>query len=1269
MGGEAGSMSSLRRHIPQIAVEWDLDAPASRWRQVDGTLVFADISGFTALSERLAQRGRVGAEELVETLSRIFGAMLEMARARGGSLLKFGGDALLFLFDGPGHAQRAAFAAIEMRRALREAASTPTSVGRLRLSMSIGIHSDQILLFLVGRSHRELVVSGGPANAVVAAESTANAGEIVVTPATAARLPVAAVVPRADGALLLAGRRAPPPPPDLPPERAVDAATVRGLFPDALGTVLEPGPPDPEHRNACIGFIRFSGTDAVLAESGPDALAEALDSTISAIEDALVGEGVTLLAIDIDTDGGKAFVASGVPHASEDDEARMLRAMRRICHSRLPLVVQAGTNRGHVFVAEVGTPWRAAYSAMGDTTNTAARICAKAPPGVIYAHPSVLEHSRTLFHARAAGPFSFKGKQHPLGVYEVGDEIGPRRHDPSRDLPLVGRTAELAVLRDVVEALHAGRGGVVTIAGDAGIGKSRLLREAALLAEPVPMLALRAEPYGANTPYRVARDPVRALLGIERGAVAAMARALEDGVARADPALVPFAPLFGDVAQVELAPTPEVAAIDPRFRPDRVADVVVQLLAATFRGPLLVLVEDVQWADARSAELIARIALACGSRPWLMIATGRAAGAPPIAPNAVTMELAPLEPDDIRSLVVAATEAAPLRPHAAEALVARAEGNPLFAEEMIRASRELGSVEAVPDTLHAAFAAQLDALDPVARRILRSAAVLGQSFRRVVFVEVLRGQGIVVRGRVGDTLADFLDADGPDRMRFRTAMLRDAAYDGLAYRQRSQVHLAAGEALERLSSDVESEAAALALHFGHAGDDERTWRYSLVAAERASAAYANVDAAVHYERALEAARRLPGIRDRQRARIWTSLGDVRELAAMFDESLDAYRRASRLVRHDPISRAELLLKRARARERSGRFSSALRELTVARRLLAPLDGEDAARVRARLLSFEALVRIGQERFRDALSLGREAVAAARAVGDPATLARALTTLEVAEIEVHGPGEGRYLREALDLFASLGDVPGEAQARGNLGFLAAHAGAWRESVEWLTTCQRTYERAGDTVGAAMAAANLGEMLVNQRRFDDARVALTDAARAMRASRFVEGAARVEVQLARLHVAQGDLDDADAVLAAAESVFASLGQTASLLLLAAVRAGSLVRRGSPEQALEQLTRAEQVAGAQGDGLQPIVALARASALLAVARFDEARATLDAGLEAARDRGMPYEEALLLELRIETARRSGQEPDPADAEAVEAIFDDLGVGEPVDDAIGVS
>ena len=472
-------MTDLRRHVPPIALAWDDEAPGELWRVVDGTLVFADVSGFTALTEKLSRRGRIGAEEIVETLNRVFGPMLRIAGTRGGELLKFGGDALLFLFTGPDHTEQACDAAVEMRTALRQAAAVPTSVGRLSLKMSVGLHSGDIHLFLVGSPTRELLILGPGATSTALAEKAAEAGEIVVSAATAARLAPDAVRPREDGELLLRRRTAHSAPGEDFVLPDVDRERIRGLFPIELGEYLDPGIPDPEHRIASIAFIKFSGTDALLAGPGPDVLAEALHRTVSLVEEALAPESISLLATDLDSDGGKFFLGSGIPTSFEDNEGRMLRALRRIADSDSPLPLQLGVNRGHVFAAEVGIPERGAYTGMGDTTNTAARIMSKATAGKLYAHPAVLEHSRTRFAVTPAGPFAMKGKAVPLLVYEVGEELGTAEETTAESrLPFLGRDEELATVRAALDEALAGAGGVITISGANGMGKSRLAFEA-----------------------------------------------------------------------------------------------------------------------------------------------------------------------------------------------------------------------------------------------------------------------------------------------------------------------------------------------------------------------------------------------------------------------------------------------------------------------------------------------------------------------------------------------------------------------------------------------------------------------------------------------------------------------------------------------------------------------------------------------------------------------------------------------------------------------
>ena len=180
---------SPQPYLPRMVRHWDEDAPGQIHQCLEGSMVFVDISGFTAMSERLAKHGKLGAEELTAVIAATFGELLGAAYSFGASLLKFGGDALLLFFSGDGHAPRACAAARAMQQRLDEVGVCFTSAGKVTLRMSVGIHSGMFDFFLVGGSHRELIVSGPAATRTVEMESAASAGQVLISPGTALAIP------------------------------------------------------------------------------------------------------------------------------------------------------------------------------------------------------------------------------------------------------------------------------------------------------------------------------------------------------------------------------------------------------------------------------------------------------------------------------------------------------------------------------------------------------------------------------------------------------------------------------------------------------------------------------------------------------------------------------------------------------------------------------------------------------------------------------------------------------------------------------------------------------------------------------------------------------------------------------------------------------------------------------------------------------------------------------------------------------------------------
>jgi class 3 adenylate cyclase/tetratricopeptide (TPR) repeat protein len=1245
---------SLERFVPRVASEWDLDVPGARWRRIDGTLCFVDISGFTNLSEKLARRGRVGAEELTEVLDRVFGNMLRLAYARGGSLLKFGGDALLLMFEGDDHPVQGASAAVEMRAALRKATEIPTSVGVIRLKMSVGLHTGLIDLFLVGDSHRELVVTGATATTTTEMEAAADAGEILVSPDLGSRLPRGAAGALKGPGVLLRWRKAPVEPVGPLFRQPVDPSVLAGCVPTVLRSHLDHGVAEPEHRVATVGFIKFKGVDAAMAAGGHDLVASGLEELITAVQAAVDPEGVTFLATDIDADGGKVILTTGVPGAQEDDEGRMLRAVRRIAEAGTSFPLKIGVNRGHVFAGEIGTEFRSTYTVMGDTVNLAARLMAAAPAGSVYAAPSVLDRSRTLFATEALEPFYVKGKSEPVQAYAVGAETGSRTTPTHRELPFTGRDGELATLRKAIDALDGGTGGAITVTGDTGFGKSRLVVEALTATSPATF-TVRAEPYGATNPYWAFRDPLRSLLGIERGGQAEMSAALAEKVTSLDPRLVSYLPLIGDAAHIDVPDTPETAAIEPRFRPDRTAATLVGLLEVALPGPLVIVVEDGHWIDEASASLVTMLAsVAAPPRPWLVVLTTRPGGDHLTDPLGSEIPLGPLADEAARSIAIAVTEAAPLRPHELETVVSRAAGNPLFLEEILRLVRTTGSVDDLPDSLDAVVGAEIDTLRPLTRRLLRYSSVLGRSFRRVVLDELLAPENVVLDAATRRELARFVEPEGTERWRFRHSVMHDVAYQGLSYRKRKELHARAGEVIEQLAgADTDSVAEFLALHYAEAGEHEKAWRYGVIAGDRAKAAFANVEAAQHYRRALGQARHLHDSANRSVPKVAESLGDVLEQAGMFEEALAAFGRAAQRI-DDPAVKARIMMKRARAHVRIGSYPAAVRQTTLGTKLVESVESPDASIALSQLVALASGIRLQQGRPGLALPLAEQARELAQANGDRDALARAYTVLDGALEMLGRPEEAVYADRARAIYEELGDTPGVATVDNNVGVRAYDEGRWDDAVAAYTQAQEGFRLSGNLPQAALCGANIGEVLVSQGRLDQAAPILREAVRTLRTADFADLAIFAEIQLARLDLARGHLTEACDDLEQLREEAEANGQIDTALEAALHHADALISLGSPGRALDLLDEAEAGAGEDAAIYEAGLLRVRARAALQLGRDDEAISLVSRGLTVATEQGLVYEEALMRRVRAEALRDDGRN----DLEEANRLLQVLGV-----------
>ena len=326
-------------------LRWLLETPDELVQTVEGTIVFADLSGFTRLSERLARSRKEGAELLVDAINTCFTELLADAWANGGSLLKFGGDALLLWFDGPEHQLRACASAYAMRRTLRDVGRIRAGGAQVVLRMSVGIHSGSYQMFLVGGSHREFMIAGPATTAAVTMEKHASAGQILLSPDTAALLPAGCLGAALDPGILIARS------PAFTDYSLLDgpaaAKRCRRLLPvDRGSSHVISAAAMPEHRTATISFMEFSEFDSLIEREGPQAAAAALDELVRCVQEAADRYQVCFLGSDANADGGKLLLSAGAPRVLGDDEERLLLTLRAVIDAQTKLPIRFGINRG-----------------------------------------------------------------------------------------------------------------------------------------------------------------------------------------------------------------------------------------------------------------------------------------------------------------------------------------------------------------------------------------------------------------------------------------------------------------------------------------------------------------------------------------------------------------------------------------------------------------------------------------------------------------------------------------------------------------------------------------------------------------------------------------------------------------------------------------------------------------------------------------------------------------------------------------------------------
>ena len=862
---------------------------------------------------------------------------------------------------------------------------------------------------------------------------------------------------------------------ELSPELVL--ARLRSYLPHELADKMRAtGRIEGERKLVTVVFADLTGFTALGERLDPEDVALLANEVLEELAEAVYQhEGY------IDTFAGDAIMAVfGAPVAHEDDPERALRAAlamreRLRQHSRRweerlghPLALHVGINTGTVVAGPVGSDLRLTYTVMGDTVNTASRLRDVARPGQILVSRDTHRLTREAFTFASLGPLTLRGKREPLDVFELERaRLHPGKTRGLQDLApaFVGRDDAVARLRTVRDELRAGRGRLVAVTGEAGIGKSRLLAEwRSRVGHEAGWLEGRAFAHTTGLAYGPFLDLFRRYAGIRDDDSESVARSrLHAAVERVFPGDLQAHALFADLLTLRLSPDEQavLGTLPREARRRRLFDLVSDIFArATPERPIWLILEDLHWADQTSLDLIEHLLPLTERVPLAIVAVYRsdsdalprtlqAIGGGLHADRLTHIALSPLPETSSLEMVQQLLGTGDV-PDPVRALIrGKTEGNPFFVEEVIRALIERGALVradgdgrwettpliermAVPDTLQGLLMARLDHLPDETKWVAQQAAVIGRIFLYRVLLRMAE--------RTAGIEADLGHLEREDLIRERTrrpeveyifkhALTQEVAYGSLLAPRRRELHRRVAEAMEDLFADRLGEFySILAEHFLRGEAWDKATAYFILAGDAAAGLYAHAEARLHYGKALDALTHLADDLENRRRRVDTTV----KLVGVSLMSDSPRVNLTRLSEVEPVARA--------------------------------LPGPDGTPGGDRLRLARIHLLIGRSHhylneLREAIAYFERVLAVAQEPGAEELLALPSAVIgRVVGIQGHFGKSAALLARAIPLFEQEGNWPEWIWATGFLGLSLAARGQIGAAVE---TGHRALARAGAT----------------------------------------------------------------------------------------------------------------------------------------------------------------------------------------------------------------
>jgi class 3 adenylate cyclase/tetratricopeptide (TPR) repeat protein len=962
------------------------------------------------------------------------------------------------------------------------------------------------------------------------------------------------------------------PAPSTPSSSTPSSSTPSSSTPSPRTAVAAHPPLAGERRKVTILFADLSGSTALGEKFDAEEVYGVMNDCFAGLT-AIIDrhEGFVVKFI-----GDCIMALFGAPLAHGDDPQRAVQSAlemqqwlqgfsaRLEREKGVPFRMRIGLNFGSVIAGGVGSEFKKEYDVLGDAVNVAQRLEAAAEPGTIYVGDALWRLTRRQFEYSEIGPIQVKGRAEPVLVFRV---LGPRAVDDAADVAfearLIGRDREWQALAGAIALLLEGQGGLVTLSGEPGIGKTRLLEDAAAYAAEAGalILAARCQERSASRPFALFVALLRGLCDVrEADSARAATRKVETWLDARGAELAVWRPYLLQLLAPEYS-VPQAGGPDEETRKQLLAQGVCKAIEGLSRErPLLLAIDDFHLVDELSGE-VART-LAQGGGALLLLLAARPGEGFEWAPPHRALRLDVLPRAECVEMIGQFVEPAALPAPLLDAILDRSGGNPHYLKEVVRslldagqlwraadgrwqAAADLTEIE-VPDTVYGAILARLDRLELSARALLQCGAVAGLQFPvRLVEAMLTTPTGLPHTLRLLETLEFLREAQPPPEweQHFKHSSVREVAYEALLRQERKNWHRRAAELLVELYPARRDELApVLAHHYQVAEVWPRAVAERVRAGRRAAAFFANAEAVEHFSIALEL---LPQLSNAERAAAPHELDALEGLSAVCagrGESAAAIAHCRvaldcealrRLPEHVQALRAATLRWRlADCLLHVGQMPEAEALLKTAWRALRGFAGGEFDRERSALLAHLGFARYRAGRYRPAQRWGRLAARFAEYSGDERT---------------------------------------RADAANLLGLAAQALGQWEDARRHYEAKSAAARRAGDVGGIGIAENNLGTLFYQQGRLDEAQTCYERALEQWRKTGSVAQMATTFNNIGNVQLARGDFERAAPSFQAAIEMFHRAAQPHGEATALAVLGEVELERGRGDTCIVSLQKA--------------------------------------------------------------------------------------------------